>query len=174
MAREVTKHGLSGYRLGCKCEECRRGKRDYMRGYRARLRLAAERDAMVDAEPLIDDAPLREPVAAAGALDMAAAPGPGEQAFLADLHDPDVRVAFRRHLVWMGRLNARVLDQIGALDRLDLISPVQLRQLEVLQRLAILGFKGMTDDDEDAGTVAAAAAAMLEAIEAEARGGTGG
>lgn len=172
MARDVTKHGMSGYRAGCHCEVCRAAKREYMKSWRARRKAQAAGPP----EPDQVAAPLREPVAGAGSLDMTTAPGPLEQAFLADLRNPDDKVAFRRHLVGIGRLNARVLDQIGTLDRLDLVSPVQLRQLEVLQRLAILGFAGMQDEDGDdgPGSVAADAAAMLAEIEAEANGAAGG
>ncbi|WP_182112899.1 hypothetical protein [Actinotalea sp. JY-7876] len=171
MAREVTNHGRSGYRQGCKCEVCRAAKREYMRGWRARQKAAVERtDAPGESA---STTPTPAPVAAAGSLDMTAPAGPLEQAFLEDLREPDDRVAFRRHLVGIGRLNARVLDQIGTLDRLDLVSPVQLRQLEVLQRLALLGFAGLRDDDDEGeGDLAADAAAMLADIAQE--GGAGG
>ena len=175
MAREVTKHGMSGYRAGCHCEVCRMAKRDYMRGWRAEQRKAKAELAGAE-QPALDvdvDAPVPAPVAAAGALDMDCPPGPLEQAFLDDISEPDARVAFRRHLVGIGRLNARVLDQISALDRLDLVSPVQLRQLEVLGRLAILGFAGMDDDGRDrtGESLAADAEQMLRTM---AEGGPGG
>ena len=141
MAREVTKHGMSGYRLQCRCETCRRAKRDYMRGWRARKAAAAVAD--VDA-PRVELAPLREPLdLPTSGLDMGAAPGAIERAFVRDIRRPTDKVAFRRTLVRLGRLNARILDQIGDLDRLDLVSPLQLRQLEVLQRLAVIGFSGV-------------------------------
>lgn len=143
MAVEVTKHGLSGYRNRCRCETCRRAKRDYMRGYRARVKAKAAAEAEAEA-PLVKLAPLREPLELPlSGLDMAAAPGAIERAFVRDIRKPTDKVAFRRTLVRLGRLNARILDQIGTLDRLDLVSPLQLRQLEVLQRLAVIGFSGV-------------------------------
>jgi len=179
MVREVTSHGMSGYRAGCHCEVCRRAKREYMATWRADKRAAKLAAELAAAEPLDVDVstPAPDPVAAASALDLECEPGPLEQAFLDDIREPDARVAFRRHLVGIGRLNARVLDQIGALDRLDLISPVQLRQLEVLGRLAILGFAGMSDDGEGSGpppSVAEEAARVLAEMDADGSGAAGG
>lgn len=145
MAREVTKHGLSGYRLGCKCEVCRAAKREYMRGYRSRRRADSAPATDTSTAPALED--VARPVAVDfGSLDLASKPGPIERAFLRDLRRPDRKVAFRRHLIRLARLNARVLDQVGTLDRLDLISPIELRQNEILQRIARLGFAGLEDD----------------------------
>ncbi|GEA79945.1 hypothetical protein [Cellulomonas uda] len=154
MAREVTEHGASGYRRGCKCEVCREGHRVQVARWRASRREREFAKALADASgtPLVET-PAPEPVAAAGALDMDAAPGPLEAALIEDITEPDSRVAFRRHLVGLARLNARVLDQVSRLDRYDLISPVQLRQLEILNRIARIGFAGLDDDATAGGTV---------------------
>lgn len=156
MAAEVKEHGRSGYRKGCKCGVCRSAHAEYMAGWRSRRRSAEEAIANADAEPLVDVRPLMAPAATPSTLDMSAEPGPLEQALLDDVAEPDSRVAFRRHLMGLARLNARVLDQVSDLDRLDLISPLQLRQTELLGRLAILGFAGMDERTSSTPTADAA------------------
>ncbi|WP_029289116.1 hypothetical protein [Cellulomonas sp. HZM] len=175
MAAEVTKHGMSGYRRGCHCEICREAKRTYMASWRAKQREVKLAAALADSEPLVVERPVPEPVVATSSLDLKAKAGPLERALLKDLSKPDAKVPFRRHLVRLARLNARVLDQIAEIDRLDLISPVQLRQFEVLQRLAMLGFAGLSDDAGDGSeqpSLADQAARMLQEM-AEGSGGSG-
>lgn len=169
MAREVTEHGASGYRRGCKCEACREGHRVQVARWRSRKREREIAAALAGSEPLVVERAVPEPVAAAGGLDMAAAPGPLERALLEDMEAPDAKVAFRRHLVGLARLNARVLDQVSQLDRYDLISPVQLRQLELLQRLARIGFAGLEDDAAEGGSVSVPddASALLAELEGD-------
>lgn len=174
MIAEVTDHGQSGYRKGHKCAVCREGHRVSIAQWRAAKKtkaLAAAAGAV--AAPLVVVEQVRDPLTSAPVLDLASEPGPIEAAFLEDIAHPDEQVAWRRHLVRMGRLNARLLDQVGTLDRLDLVSPVQLRQLEILSRLALLGFKGMSDDgaSDGPGSVAAGAAALLEEMAAGEGGG---
>lgn len=152
MVAEVTEHGRSGYRRGCKCATCRGAHATYMASWRSRRRERQIAEAFASGQPLVaDPRPAPEPTTVPAALDMAAKPGPLERALLEDLANPSEKVAFQRHLVGLGRLNARILDQVSALDRLDLVSPLQLRQLEVLSRLAILGFAGMDDDSGEPG-----------------------
>jgi len=174
MVAEVTLHGRSGYRKGCKCGTCRGAHADYMSTWRARRRERAIASALADAEPLVDR-PVSPPVAPVSGLDLVAAAGPLETAFLEDITTPDAQVAFRRSLVGLGRLNMRILDQVGSLDRLDLVSPLQLRQLEVFQRLALIGFKGLGDDGTPKPDgVAAEAEKLLADIAAAAQDGDSG
>lgn len=163
MAAEVTNHGASGYRRGCKCGVCRAGHATYMADWRARRREAQTAAALADAAPLVVTAPPTPPVGLPAALDLSGEPGPIERALLDDLAEPDEKVAFRRHLLLMARLNARILDQVGAIDRLDLVSPLELRQAEILNRIAILGFKGL-DDGKPQPSVADEAAKLLEQL----------
>ncbi|NTW39923.1 MAG: hypothetical protein HGA44_08525 [Cellulomonadaceae bacterium] len=146
--------GQPGYRKSCRCGACRDGHARYVAGWRARKREKEIAAALADADPLIDE-PTREPVVepVLDRLDMKAKPGPIERALLKDLRKPDPRVAFRRHRVRLARLNARVLDQIDRLDRLDLVSPIELRQAELLRDIARLGFDGLDDDANNGGTV---------------------
>lgn len=176
MAREITNHGSSGYRQGCKCSICRAAHAGYVREWRARRRTAATAAANEGAEPLPVAAPPADPVVTPAGLDMSAPAGPLEQALVDDLAEPDDKVAFRRTYVGMATLNARILDQAATIDRLDLVSPLQLRQFELLQRIALLGFKGLSDEDRTnpADGVAAAAAAILEQMEAEGGAGASG
>jgi hypothetical protein len=170
LTSEITNHGQPGYRRGCHCSVCREGHRLHNAAWRA----GRKRRELAEASgaPLIVEV-VREPLASVPALDMACAAGPIEAALLADIAEPDEAVAWRRHLVLMGRLNARVLDQIGKLDRLDLVSGIQLRQLEILSRLAILGFKGMTDNPAGATPVADDAEELLRQMAGEGESGSG-
>nr|WP_297429375.1 hypothetical protein [uncultured Actinotalea sp.] len=170
MPAEITNHGQPGYRRGCRCEVCRRGHREHNAAWRAAKR-QREQPAPASAPPV--DAPLREPVQAMGALDLDREPGGIEQALLDDISAPDRQVAWKRTLVGMGRLNARLLDQVSELDRLDLISPVQLRLLEILNRLALIGFAGASDDGGEGDGVAAQMQQMLEEMRAGGDGAGG-
>lgn len=170
----VTSHGRSGYRKGCKCSVCRGAHAAYMQSWRSRRRDEQARAALADVEPLVVERPVADPVQVPAGLDLQAPPGPLESAFLEDLSTPSARTAFERTLIAMGRLNARVLDQTAALDRLDLVSPLELRTLEVLQRLAIVGFAGLEDDEASEGDVSDLAAVMLAEMEREGLGAAGG
>jgi|GEM_PF-1286961 len=166
-ARHGETPGQPGYRKGCRCNACRDGHARYVAAWRSRKREEEIAAALADADPLVAEEDVRPPVVepVAGRLDMKARPGPLERALLKDLRRPDPKVAFRRHLLRMARLNARVLDQIDVLERLDLLSPIELRQFELLNRIARLGFDGLDDDDPaDGGAVEVPddASALLE------------
>lgn len=178
MAGDSSKHGnspgLSGYRRGCRCETCRAGKRDYMRGYRARRREAEA--AAAGAEPLVDRDQVSEPerpdLSSAPALDLHAAAGTIERAFDEDLEDPAGEVLWKKSYIAMARLNARMMDQVVRHERLDLIPSLQLRQNEILNRLAYmkvngqLGGKSKDPDEPDTeDDVAAEQARVLAELE---------
>lgn len=146
MAREVKKHDRSGYRSGCRCEACRKDHREAAAAWRASRR-APVVVVPVQSEPLVS-VPVPEPVVSLGVI---------EAALAADL---DALVGCPP---WSGTLrelalfNARLLDQIMVLERLDLVSPIQIRTLEVLDRLRAVSVTGSG--------AAAEAAAFLRDLE---------
>ena len=146
MAREVKKHDRSGYRSGCRCEACRKDHREAAAAWRASRR-APVVVVPVQSEPLVS-VPVPEPVVSLGVI---------EAALAADL---DALVGCPP---WSGTLrelalfNARLLDQIMVLGRLDLVSPIQIRTLEVLDRLRAVSVTGSG--------AAAEAAAFLRDLE---------
>ena len=150
MAREVKKHDRSGYRSGCRCEACRKDHREAAAAWRASRR-APVVVVPVQSEPLVS-VPVPEPVVSLGVI---------EAALAADL---DALVGCPP---WSGTLrelalfNARLLDQIMVLERLDLVSPIQIRTLEVLDRLRAVSVTG----SGDGAGAAAEAAAFLRDLE---------
>lgn len=145
MPRELS-HGRSGYRRGCKCGVCRAGHAQAVAEWRARKR--AEARAGVPAAPAVD-APMPAPLASAPALDPDAPPGRLEQLLAADLNAPGEKT-WKGFLSGLALYNARMLDQLPGLDRLDLISSIETRTLEVLQRLAPpkpAGDGGLSDEE---------------------------
>lgn len=135
-------HGMSGYRKGCRCETCRRAKREYMRDYRARQRRDADEVAEV-----VREAAALDPLAPVPSIDMKAEPGAVERALRKDLKKLTGEPPWKRTLSRIAMLNARLLDQAPIADRLDLISPIQLRTLEVLNRLrAVSSGSSLADD----------------------------
>lgn len=165
--------GQPGYRRSCRCSLCRAGHAEHNRAWRAAKRQRETDEALADAEPLVPPAPPAPPadLQSVPTIDYGAAPGTLESAFDLDLTEPDNQVAFARTLVGVAKYNARVLDQVPQHGRMDLISPVQIRLLDVLQRIGLLGFAGFTDgptagtgeSDAEPGDdgVSAAAAQML-------------
>ena len=144
-------HGMSGYRKGCRCETCRRAKRDYMRAYRA----SKKEDAEVVAE-VVREVTALDPLAPVPSIDLTSAPGRVEQALRKDLKALVGEPPWRRTLSKIALLNARILDQVPRIDRLDLVSPLELRTLEVLNRLRAVSAGGSVAED---------AAAMLAAMD---------
>lgn len=126
MPREI-KHGRSGYRLGCKCPTCRAGNARAVADWRARKKAgqAPKREY-----------PMPEPLASAPALDPDAPPGRLEQLLSLDLaQPPSAEPSWKAFLAGLALFNARMLDQLPRMERLDLVSPIETRTLEILTRL---------------------------------------
>lgn len=120
--------GLAGYRRGCKCDACRNANRDRMRKYRA----AKKADEGLPAEvpvPATTDIPEK--------LVLLRDLPPGEvfEALVEELPAADGSYVFQRTVSAMVKQAARLLDNADALDRLDLISTMQIRILDGLKRL---------------------------------------
>lgn len=141
-------HGIKRYRRGCKCEVCRAENA-------ARVRLARRVAAFEDGErKAIEEVVVRvDPDAPVPTIDMTAPPGMVEQAVVEDLNELVGEPPWKRTASAILRLNARVIDQSPARDRLDLLSPMQLRTQEWMKLLRSVG---PTD-----GTIAGGAEALL-------------
>ena len=74
-------------------------------------------------------------------------PGAVERALCEDLEQLTGEPPWKRTLSRIAMLNARLLDQAPGVDRLDLISPIQLRTLEVLNRLRAVSSGSSIADD---------------------------
>lgn len=135
MPREVTDHGLSGYRRGCKCAACRAAHAKAVKDWRARKK------ADQAPKPAVER-PLPEPLSSAPALDPEAPPGRLEQLLTLDLAQQGGERTYKGFLSGLVLYNARLLDQLPRLDRLDLISSVESRTLDILARLAPPGRPG--------------------------------
>lgn len=133
-----TTHGPSGYRRGCRCPQCREGHAAAARRYRAKQRrqrqveeaeVAARDQALADAlEPSDDsEAPML--------LDDSLEAGPIEQAFASELDKLVGDPPWKMTLGALGRANARIVDQVARHQRLDVLSGVQLRMMDILDRL---------------------------------------
>lgn len=123
MAKEITNHGQAGYRRGCRCETCRAGHRVAAAEYRARKRKPA-----VEAEPLA-------PLVDVPAPDVLAPAGPIESALAVELDELIGEPPWRGTLSAMLKANARVLDQVHVHERFDIMSGLQTRMLDMLDRL---------------------------------------
>lgn len=137
MARDLTKHeldgarpGQPGYRRGCRCELCRKGHRESVAAWRARKRKAQQGE-----EPAPSPQEPRDPLASAPRLDMAAPAGAIEEALAGDIARLVGEPPWKATWTKVALYNARLLDQVPRLDRLDLVSPIQLRTMEILDRL---------------------------------------
>ena len=137
MPREVT-HGAPGYRRGCRCAVCRDAHASAARSWRAAQRAkreAAQLDDDARAQALAD---LERPTDTSQApmlLDPTAPAGELEQAFADELAALIGEPPWKKTLGALGRANARIIDQVPRHQRLDVLSGVQLRMLEILDRL---------------------------------------
>lgn len=162
--------GQPGYRRKCRCSVCRAGHAEHNRAWRAAKKQRDTDEAFTGAEPLVSAPPLPD-LQSLPTIDYDAPAGTLEAAFDLDLQQPDDKVAFARTLVGAARYNARVLDQVPLHGRMDLISSMELRLFEVLNRISLLGFAGFsdggTDDHDEQGTEGAGVAAEAAKILAE-------
>lgn len=131
--------GESGYRFNCRCAVCRAGhaakQREYRAGLRERKRLAAleaaaQEQAVADAAP-----PAQDGSQAAQLLDANAPAGPIEIALEQDLTALVGSPPWKATLSALARANARIVDQAPRHQRLDVLSGLQLRFLDTLDRL---------------------------------------
>lgn len=148
---ETIPHGLKRYRAGCKCEVCRAANA-------ARVRLSRRVAAWEEKEKraVTEIVQMPAPDAPVATIDMDAPPGMIEQAVVEDLDELVGEPPWKRTAAAILRLNARVIDQAPSRDRLDLLSPMQLRTQEWMKLLRSVG---PTD-----GTVASGAEALLAAM----------
>lgn len=150
--------GISGYRKGCRCAECRKAKREDQAAYRARRKLR-EQGGETDLSEERELPPVVEPSSVS--LDWQAEPGLIERVLSDELGKIVGEPPFKKTLVVLARYNARVLDQIPRIDRPDLISGMESRLFNVFDRLrkvtdggdkAALSpeefLKGLLSDDE--------------------------
>lgn len=144
--RHGKKAGISGYRRGCRCSECRKAKRDDQAAYRARKKLEAAGHVLPT--PAGEVSPIVE--ASSLAIAFAAAPGPIEETLAAELESIVGEPPFKKTLIVLARYNARVLDQIPNLDRPDLISGMQSRLFNVFDRLRRVEAPAPGESDADA------------------------
>jgi hypothetical protein len=121
--------GRGGYRKGCKCEQCRRGQREYQRKYRARR---SAREAVGEMPEVIAPPEFEE---SSAKINWNAPAGPIELALADELDSLVGEPPFKKTLMVLAKYNARVLDQIPEVDRFDLVSGMQSRLFNVFDRL---------------------------------------
>ncbi|WP_104116960.1 hypothetical protein [Arthrobacter sp. B1805] len=120
----------TGYRKGCRCAGCRKAKREDQAAYRAAKKLKESGGPAPAFEPA---APLVEPSSVGISWDAPA--GPIEQALDGELAALIGEPPFKKTLIVLARYNARVLDQIPAAERFDLVSGMESRLFNVFDRL---------------------------------------
>jgi|SRR5665647_3662609 len=130
--------GETGYRYGCHCSVCRAGhaakQREYRAGLRERRRLA-ELEAQAQADAIAAATPPADGSQAPQLLDASLPAGAIEQALNADLNRLIGTPPWKPTLAALARANARIVDQAPRHQRLDVLSGVQLRFLDILDRL---------------------------------------
>lgn len=124
VSKEITNHGQAGYRRGCRCEACRSGHRDAARRYREGKR-----------KPVVKPEPLLAPLVDVPEVDTVAPAGPIESALARELEALVGEPPWKRTLSAMLLGNAKVLDQVAAHERFDVISGLQTRMLDMMDRL---------------------------------------
>jgi len=120
--------GLPGYRRGCKCDPCRGANTARMRAYRA------SKKAVVDVPDEVQ-LPATPEAPAAMVLLKNLEVGEISKALIEDLPAVDGSYVFQRTVSAMARQAALILDNADQIDRLDLISTMQIRILDALKRL---------------------------------------
>jgi hypothetical protein len=141
--RDITRHGQPGYRRGCRCETCRAGHRIANAEWRAKRRDTEAAAEVTTAVAMADVEPLGTPLS----IDFTAPAGSIETSLRRDLRGLTGEPPWRRTLSRMARLNARMLDQVNRHDRLDLVSPLELRTMELLNRLRAVSAGSSVSDD---------------------------
>lgn len=137
--REGVKHGRSCYNAGCDCAVGRRANSEYLKDYRERKRAERLEAAGVElpaGEPADEPAP--EPAPEPGV------PGPIEAALADDLRRDDGEAKF---LEQVALTVARSLDMAVRTYRMDLVSPLAQRLVDVGVRLWPPVPKAGADDD---------------------------
>lgn len=131
--------GETGYRYGCRCPVCRAGHATKQREYRAacrELRRLAELEEQAQAQAVADAVPPAPDVSQAPMmLDPTLDPGPIEEALNTELAAIIGGPPWKATLSALARANARIVDQAHRHQRLDVLSGVQLRFLDILDRL---------------------------------------
>lgn len=136
---DLEEHGKSGWRAGCGCTTCRAAHAADVAAWRARKRRARELEEMDEAarEQAAADAlpPVPDASQAPLLLDPDADPGPVERAVDQELNALVGEPPWKLTLSALARANARIVDQVHRHQRLDVLSGVQLRMMDILDRL---------------------------------------
>lgn len=124
--------GRTGYRKGCRCAQCRREHSDDMKAYRRNKKLQEAAQNAGEAG-IIDAPPSLEP--SSMGVSWNAPNGPIEETLVGELDKLIGEPPFKKTLVVLARYNARVLDQIPAMERFDLVSGMESRLFNCFDRL---------------------------------------